>query len=947
MLSRRWACTLATAVVMALLGAAQANAQSGSRVLVFHPGTAGHPEVTAGLQALNDLGRRGGFQIDATENASDFTAASLARYRAVVLLNTAGDRLNNEQEGALADYMQRGGGFVGIGTAAEAEPGSTLLDDLIGARPDPASPTGAATKTVEVGDRVHPSTRELPLELNRTDVWYRWQTRPTGTVHTVARWRDLAAPAGDGTSVGGTDWPISWCRDSRGGRAFYTGMGRTADSYSEQAFRTHLLGAIQWAAGLVRGNCKATINSNYRGTRLVQIGSTTGLDVAGESHGLTIAPNGWIIYIGRGDCRTDQERGALVGLPALPRILDHSDPNVGLGCGSVHVWDPAQFNGTVNSGVTRAGVIPVYGDGGTGGERTNQANHKLEWGLLGVTVAPDFMQTGHIYVQYFPSFNENTTPAGLPVRNRITKMERPRISRFTINLTTKQLDLDSEVRIFEYDSQIFSCCHVGGGMGFDSQGNLYVTTGDTNSSQGTGGYSGNNPDAKCPTGPPDEPSSLHCGDNAISYQDARRTAGNTNDYNGKMLRFKPIASIPDGVQPPVGAGSTYTIPGANAPNGPNLFDGTEGGGGKTKPEIFAMGLRNPSRLSIDPKTDTVYTAWVGPDAGAPSQDLGPSTYENAAQISHAGNYGWPYCMGSKQAYRDRVPGNVPRDVNAPGYVSGGPASGGTDGWYDCDNIHNDSPNNTGLTVLPHQTGTGMDAGKARGSNVWYSRGNPGSNNGCPEFPRERGADGAPNYGAVPRQLCPYALAQGATIMDGPLYRFDSSATDNSRRWPRYWDGRWFLHNHGGASIKHGLLLDPATDQDGGQPVYADSLRNTLSWQGNYMDSKFGPDGALYVQVYDGFFRANANVGLYRFDYIGGPDTPDPDPQATLAGGRKVAFSIGKSGGVSYRWTFGDGSPSTSEAPSHTYKNAGTFAVTLTVTYADGERASKTIQVVVP
>jgi glucose/arabinose dehydrogenase/type 1 glutamine amidotransferase len=946
MLSRRLACTLATAVVMALLGAAQANAQAGSRVLVFHPGTAGHPEVTAGLQALTDLGRRGGFQIDATQNASDFNAMNLARYRAVVLLNTAGDRLNNEQEGALADYMQAGGGFVGIGTAAEAEPGSALLNDLIGTRPDPASPTGVATKTVEVGDRVHPSTRDLPLELNRTDVWYRWAPRPTGTVQTVARWRDLAAPAGDGTDVGGTDWPISWCRDIRGGRSFYTGMGRTADSYSEQALRTHLLGAIQWAAGMVRGNCKATINANYRGTRLVQIGTTIGLDVAGESHGLTIAPNGWIIYIGRGDCRTDQERGALVGLPALPRILDHSDPNVGLGCGSVHVWDPAQYNGTVNSGVTRAGVIPVYGDGGQGGERTNTADHKLEWGLLGVTVAPDFMQTGHIYVQYFPSFNENTKPAGLPVENRITKMERPRISRFTIDLDTKQLDLDSEVRIFEYDSQIFSCCHVGGGMGFDSQGNLYITTGDTNSSQGTGGYSGNNPDAKCPTGPPDEPSSLHCGDNDISYQDARRTAGNTNDYNGKMLRFKPIASIPDGVQPPVGPGSTYTIPGANAPNGPNLFDGTEGGGGKTKPEIFAMGLRNPSRLSIDPKTDTVYTAWVGPDAGAPSQTLGPSTYENAAQISHAGNYGWPYCMGNKQAYRDRVPGNVPRDVNAPGYVSGGPASGGTDGWYDCDNIHNDSPNNTGLTVLPHQTGTGMDAGKVRGTNLWYSRGNPGGNNGCPEFPRERGADGAPNYGAVPRQLCPYALAQGATIMNGPLYRFDANATDTSRRWPRYWDGRWFLHNHGGASIKHGLLLDPATDQDGGQPIYADSLRNTLSWQGNYMDSKFGPDGALYVQVYDGFFRAGPNVGLYRFDYIGGPDTPGPDPQATPAGALRIAFSVGKSGGVSYRWDFGDGRSSTSANPTHNYTRAGTYTVTLTVTYADGEKASKSIQVTV-
>ena len=56
--------------------------------------------------------------------AADFSGSELSRYRTVVFLNNAGDRLNGEQEGALADFMQGGGGFVGIGTAAESEPGS-------------------------------------------------------------------------------------------------------------------------------------------------------------------------------------------------------------------------------------------------------------------------------------------------------------------------------------------------------------------------------------------------------------------------------------------------------------------------------------------------------------------------------------------------------------------------------------------------------------------------------------------------------------------------------------------------------------------------------------------------------------------------------------------------------------------------------------------------------
>ena len=940
---RRMVVALVATSALVLLGAASAHAQgAGVEVLVF----TGTPDetTTAGVAAIEALGAANDFVVTSTADATQISTANLEGYRSVVFLNVEGDQLTDPQESALDDYVQDGGGFLAIGSTAQGEPGSAAFAALIGARPTAGSSTAESEQVVVAGDRVHPATRDLPLVWNRSDVWYQWEQRPTGNVHTVVRYRAVGAPAGDGTNVGGTDHPISWCKDISRGRSFYMGMGRTAAAYGEDRVRDHLLGAIQWSAGLIRGNCKASLNSSYTGTRLVSAGPTAnGLQYSGESHGLVVAPNGWVIYIGRGDCRTDAERGALVGQASLPRILDHSNPNVGLGCGSVHVWDPEAYDGTTNSGVTRAGTLAVYGDGGQSGERTDEGNHKLEWGLLGIVLAPDFEDTGHVYLQYFPSFNPQTTPPGLGEDRRISKMSRPRISRFTMNLNTKRLDLSSEVRIFEYDAQVYSCCHVGGGMGFDSQGNLYVTTGDTNSSQGTGGYSGNNPDAKCPTGPA-VPSSAHCGPTTFSYQDARRTAGSTADYNGKMLRFKPIDTLPDGQQPPIGVGTTYTLPDENSPNGANLFKGDEGTPGQARPEIYAMGLRNPSRLSIDPETDVPYTAWVGPDAGAPNATQGPSTYENAAQISHAGNYGWPYCMGNAQAYRDRLPGGAMRTDSPPGYVPGGPASGGTEGWYDCSNLRNDSPNNAGLTVLPHTTGTNKDAGTMRPNNVWYSRGNPGGN-GCPTFPRERGATNAPNYGATNTQLCPYATADGATIMNGPVYRYDETASDDSRRWPAYWDGRWFLHNHGGASVKHGLLLDPATDQDGGQPVWADSLRSSLAWGANYMDSKFGPDGALYVQVYDGFFRAGDNAGLYRFDYTGGPSTPFANPTATALGSNQVRFSSVGSGGVSYSWDFGDNSQDSTDAnPTHTYPAPGAYTATLTVTYADGDTSVKEIPV---
>ena len=232
----------------------------------------------------------------------------------------------------------------------------------------------------------------------------------------------------------------------------------------------------------------------------------------------------------------------------------------------------------------------------------------------------------------------------------------------------------------------------------------------------------------------------------------------------------------------------------------------------------------------------------------------------------------------------------------------------------------------------------------RPTNLWWSRGNPDGNNGCPEFPREGAPTNAPNYGATPTELCPYVINEGLTVMNGPVYRYDEDATDDSRRWPDYWDGRWFLHNSGGPSVKHGLLLDPATDQDGGRPIYADSLRDALDWDAAYMDSKFGPDGALYVQVYDGFFRAGPDAGIWRYDYVGGPATPGSAPRAFAIGDREVAFEKGASGGVSYAWAFDDGATSTEPDPTHQFATAGSHSAELTVTYADGSTDTATVTV---
>ena len=89
----------------------------------------------------------------------------------------------------------------------------------------------------------------------------------------------------------------------------------------------------------------------------------------------------------------------------------------------------------------------------------------------------------------------------------------------------------------------------------------------------------------------------------ISYGDARQTSGNTNAFEGKLLRIRPVTNPAAGATP--GIGTTYTIPGPDAPNGPNLFPPTSQAvlDGKAKPEIFAMGVRNLYSIDVDDKTE--------------------------------------------------------------------------------------------------------------------------------------------------------------------------------------------------------------------------------------------------------------------------------------------------------------------------------------------------------
>ena len=1000
---RAWAVVTGAGLVLGMSVAPQAGAVAepvtaaavpAGSVLVFHGAAENQKDpVARATQVLTEIGQQTGLTVDEATDPAVFSAANLDRYRGVVFLSAEGVTLSRDQEGALQSYIRAGNGFLGIANAAKAQTDSVWFTNLIGSRPvgarlvpepvtqitasaenppnetkeklfdnndqtkwlafastgfvaaklatpaainqysltsandaptrdpkdwtlqgsddgtnwtdvdrrtgqvfddrfqtkkyDIAAPhtyanyrinitansgstilqlaelrlfAGNSTPPPEPGinqsvvdfvDRQHPANKGLPLTLTRTDKWINWDPNPIGTVHTLAQVEERHYDPGIGAN--GPFHPVSWCRDFEGGRSFYTGMGGTDGSYRETALRSHLTGALQWTTGLVRGDCQATIASNYKVERLTTTNQAGQLDQIGEPHGLTIGPDGSVFYVGKAACAGN----------TVPQPNNFTNPDVGLGCGTIHRWDPHTKQ------VKLLTTLAVMGNRGSGSELV-----KNEEGLLGIVLDPRFILNGWVYVYWMP--HESI--------DRTNQVGQRTISRFTYDFAGNTIDQATRKDLLKFPVQIHSCCHAGGGMAFDANGNLYVGSGDNNSSEGSSGYSGNNWTQEFA---------------GISFQDARRTAGNSNDLAGKIIRIHPE---PDG---------TYTIPPGN------LFPpGTE----KARPEIYVMGVRNIARLAIDPVHQWLTAGWVGPDATSPNPELGPAKYETATVITSAGNQGWPYCMGNRQPYRDRS--NTDATVLT--------------GWYDCENLKNTSPRNTGLVDLP----------PVRNNMIWYA-----PDGGGPVFPQRPDGSGIPTYKAADATYTePYFKGGCQAIMSGPTYHRELVNTSSGVAWPSYWNDKWFIGDECNPTNRAAITVDPNGITQQLPPAFAESLRAIIpSGSGSnrlqsWMDAKFGPDGALYLLDYaGGFFTLDPNQKLIRITYQGGAPTPAPAASSVSLHNRPltVAFTGTKSGGVSYEWDFGDGGKSTEANPRHTYARVGTYTARLTVTYADGERASTT------
>ena len=252
------------------LAAAPANADDDDYHVLVVGKTLGfrHSHIDDTTRAVIQLGAENGFDVEVWDPAqptltlasSPFTTATdLSKYATIIFaspvdgtnnLDPARPRLLNDTElAAFQGYIRSGGGYVGLHAATDSMHTVPWYSQLTGGGARFRNHPAQQTATMRVESPGHPSTAMLPAEWVRFDEWYNYTTNPREDVHVLIT---LDESTYTGGSMG-ADHPLAWCQNFEGGRSWYEGAGHTDVTWSDPLFLSHVLGGIEWTAGLTTG----------------------------------------------------------------------------------------------------------------------------------------------------------------------------------------------------------------------------------------------------------------------------------------------------------------------------------------------------------------------------------------------------------------------------------------------------------------------------------------------------------------------------------------------------------------------------------------------------------------------------------------------------------------------------------------------------------------------
>ncbi|MGC4038461.1 MAG: Ig-like domain-containing protein [Chitinophagaceae bacterium] len=511
---------------------------------------------------------------------------------------------------------------------------------------------------------------------------------------------------------------------------------------------------------------------------------------------------------------------------------------------------------------------------------SDEVGNWSDFGLLSICLDPDFESNNLIYLYYVVD-RHHLLYAGTSQYNAATndyfKATIGRVTRYRLSQGAS-VGTDYSTRkilIGESITTGIPCLHdshMGGSLVFGSDKTLLLTTGDGSSYNVTD--VGSSSDTYYQQALTD--GIIRSAENVGAFR-----AQMVNSLNGKLLRFDPNTG--DGIA------SNPFYDAAN-PRSP-------------KSRVWAMGFRNPFRMSVQPNTGTTNVADGNPGTFLIG-DVGWNTWEEINVISVAGlNAGWPLFEGQTTNSSYAAAATVNQDEG-----------------QQFKTLCIQPTSFTFNTVISNRRLTHYRPALAWKHGVNDTR-VPSFNGMTPTDPQV-GASGSPTAGQ------PFA---GNCAIGGIYYTGTALGAA--------YQNKYFFGDYGTNLIK-------VTDLNASQPWFTTVLNFApANFTNAIVDIQQNPldNSILYVNINSGEIMRIAATGTQP-------------PVAAIAADKTfgaspltINFSSAGSndpdgGSLQYLWDFGDGTTSTAANPSHTYTGSGisSFTATLTVTDPTTMTASKSV-----
>ncbi|WP_291861920.1 ThuA domain-containing protein [Marinilabilia sp.] len=211
-----------------------------------------HGAIPQSLVALGQLAEQNNWKITATEEAEIFNPKDLKAFDLVVFVHTTKDILEADQQEALKNYIETGGGLLALHTGADTEYEWPWYAEAIGASFVGHPPSQEGKLIIE--DRSHPATEHFPESTwIVTDEWYSFDRNPRENVHVLISIDESSYDVDDDRWFEGAkqrmgDHPLVWYKEVGEGKVFQTALGHEPGLYHNPIFLKHLEGAVLWTA---------------------------------------------------------------------------------------------------------------------------------------------------------------------------------------------------------------------------------------------------------------------------------------------------------------------------------------------------------------------------------------------------------------------------------------------------------------------------------------------------------------------------------------------------------------------------------------------------------------------------------------------------------------------------------------------------------------------------